>query len=299
MACYIMSLLAMHCLAPVSLTYCLHVYCRHLCCCFHKRTPHCAHPTNTGKAAFDVAVSCVDKGLSLIQRIAQAHIDVQIEPVQLQELHNWLQAVQAEVEPLLSLRLRSVAASAAVQNLLDTTKAALAELDKHAPDITGNVPGWKQVVKTLCRCITGPSKLARFRTVWVEQLRNALQRVKDAGSLQQQICSEVNLPHPCVVNTAAYAALKELLEDAARSQVGMSPSIPAAATADTPERAVTAPASAAAAADAPAAPTAEVPGQPCVVQLLGGAGMGKSTLALKLAQELDRPGECAISTVLW
>jgi len=258
------------------------MHCIHLCCC-------CEPPPSAiaGKAAFDVAVKSVEVGLSLIQRLAQAHIDVKVEHVELQQLHKWLTDVQKEVQPLLSLQLRSDTAKTAVQQLLDTTNKALADLEQRAPHLTGrgNAPKQafvKQLAQSLCRCLTGPSELARYMKVWEVQLRNALQHVKDAGSLQPQVSSTVALPQPCVVNEVAYEELKHMLQEAAgcRAPAGGSPPPQAAA---------------AAAADVQAAPA--LPGQPRVVQLLGDVGMGKSTLAQKLALDLDREGESAVLTL--
>lgn len=251
------------------------IHCMHLCCC-------CQPPPSAiaGKAAFDVAVKSVDVGLSLIQRLAQAHIDIKVEHVELQQLHKWLKDVQKEVQPLLSLRLRSDTARTAVQQLLDTTNQALADLEKRAPDLTGcgvsPKQGFvKQLAQSLCRCLTGPSELSSFLKVWEAQLRNALQPVKVAGSLQPQVSSAAALPQPCVVNEAVYEELKHMLQEAAGCRA--------------PAVGSTAPQAAAAAADVQAAPAWS--GQPRVVQLLGDVGMGKSTLALKLALDLDREGE--------
>lgn len=233
------------------------------------------------KAAFEAALKVLELGPKVIGGINQARINNKLLPLQLTDLLQNLQQIKGKIDRVLSLRLRSTAAEEAAERLQQTTDEGITYLQKKQKEqLPGCLPAaWR----TVWRCCAGPLEVSTFMEHYEGKLQQALNNVaaclRGVGSEGSQLCSTSRLPHPCVVNEGAYAELEGMLKRAA-------------ATATAPASPSAAAAAAAAGAAAAEAHAAETP----VLQLLGAAGMGKSTLALRLALDLDRqwatPGWC-------
>lgn len=241
------------------------------CSLHHSPGVWCAAP-----GAVSAAVGTLNVALAGFRDLVKAGHDVREDQQKLQLVQQQLGTAQRLLhDQLLGRRLKSDAATAAVQQLETAIDAALQDLGRllpAAPPASASwwVRAWTRLRSALCcrvcgRCLAGTSELSR-RLAWHEQ------QLSNAGKAAEAAGVALDKPH-----TACQSMLAPL-------QLSCRPVRPAKF--EQLKQAVL------------AQPTNGQLQGPRVVQLLGFPGMGKSVLANMVAEELQKEGEEAFARAL-